>query len=83
MKWGGELANRYPVREITPFTPDFHNITIRDIEIEHCSRFISAVGLPERPLRHVLISNGNVRTEELGVMRDVEDFVIEKITFGK
>ena len=83
VKWGGELANRYPVREITPFTPDFHNITIRDIEIEHCSRFISAVGLPERPLRHVLISNGNVRTEELGVMRDVEDFVIEKITFGK
>ena len=91
VKWGGDLARRYGVEgkdnatdeEIaalrTSYTPDFHDITIQDVVIEHCSKFVSAIGLPELPLRNVLIKNARVKADELGVMRDVEHFRLENI----
>ena len=91
VKWGGDLARRYGKEGketateeeiaalLTPYTPDFHDITIRDVVVEHCGKFISAIGLPERPLRHVLIQNAQVTAKELGVMRDVEDFRLESV----
>ena len=91
VNWGGDQARRYgkegketaTEEEIaalrTPYTPDFHDITIRDVVVEHCGKFISAIGLPEQPLRHVLIQNAQVRAGELGVMRDVEDFLLENV----
>lgn len=91
VKWGGDLARRYGVEgkdnatdeEIaalrTSYTPDFHDITIQDVVIEHCSKFVSAIGLPELPLRNVLIKNARVKADELGVMRDAEHFRLENI----
>ena len=91
VKWGGDLARRYGAEGktsataeeiaslLTPYTPDFHDITISDVTIDHCGKFISAIGLPERPLRDVLIRNARVNAEELGVMRDVEKFVLVNI----
>lgn len=91
VKWGSDLARRYGVEgkdnatdeEIaalrTSYTPDFHDITIQDVVIEHCSKFVSAIGLPELPLRNVLIKNARVKADELGVMRDVEHFRLENI----
>ena len=91
VKWGGDLARRYGIegknsateKEIaalrTPYTPDFRDITISDVSIEHCGKFISAIGLPEQPLRNVLIKNVCVIAEEVGVMRDTEDFVLENV----
>jgi hypothetical protein len=91
VKWGGDLARRYGKEGkntateeeiaalLTPHTPDFHDITIRDVVVEHCNRFVSAIGLPERPLRHVLIQNAQVTATELGMMRDVEDFRFDNL----
>ena len=91
VKWGGNLAHRYGVEGkntateaeiaalLTPYTPDFHDIRISDVVIEHCDRFISAIGLPERPLRRVLIRNAKVKAGQLGLTRDVEDFVLENV----
>lgn len=91
VKWGGNLARRYGAEgknhatpeEIaalrTPHTPLFRDIVIRDIDIEHCSKFVSAIGLPEQPLQGVLIQNARVQAGELGLMRDVENFRLENV----
>ena len=88
LKWGGNLARRYgqegkstataaeKVALLTPYTPDFHGITIKDICIEQCGSFISAVGLPERPLRDVLMQNIKAKADRLGKMRDVSGLVM-------
>ena len=89
LKWGGDLARRYAkdgktsatpaekVALLTPYTPDFRNIRISNVLIENCSSFISAIGLPERPLRDVLIRNTHVlNAEKLGIMRDISSFVV-------
>lgn len=78
-KWVGELADRLPVREINRLTPDFKNIHISDVIIEHCRTLIDAVGLPERPLRHVKVWNVDASCEQLGRMQDTEDFIIENV----
>lgn len=91
VKWGGDLARRYGVdgkttateEEIaallTPYTPRFHDIAISDVVIEKCSKFISAIGLPECPLRNVVIRNAEVNADDLGTMRDVSDFILENV----
>ncbi len=91
VKWGGDLARRYGAEGkttataaeiaalLTPYTPDFHDITISNVIVENCSRFVSAVGLPERPLCHVLIRNAQVKACELGIMCDVEDFRFDNV----
>lgn len=89
LKWGGNLARRYAkegkttatpaekVALLTPYTPDFRSIRISNVLIENCSSFISAVGLPERPLRDVLIRDARVlHADRLGNMRDVSSFVV-------
>ena len=88
LKWGGDLALRYGIKGkttateaeklalITPYTPDFNTITISNVIIEDCDRFIHAIGLPERPLRNVLIQKAKVKAKKFGKMRDVRSFVM-------
>ena len=77
MKWGGELARRLPAREINQYTPDFHTIRIDNVIIDHCKQLVSALGLPERPLRNVLISRITANCEQFVTMRDVNAFVMQ------
>ena len=88
LKWGGDLARRYGqagketatdaeiLALVTKYTPDFHTIRIKDVVVEGCDEFIHAVGLPERPLRDVLIRNAKVKARRYGMMRDVRSFVV-------
>lgn len=76
-KWVGDLANRYPAREINELTPEFKNIHIKDITIDGCSRFIDVKALPERPLTNVLIENAEVRCKEFLRMQDAQGFVLK------
>ena len=88
LKWGGDLAHRYgkagktsateaeKLALTTPYTPDFHTIRISNVVIEGCDEFIHAVGLPERPLRDVLIRDAKVKAKKYGLMRDVRSFVV-------
>ena len=91
LKWGGDLARRYgkagkeTATELeiaalrTKYTPCFNTVSIDNVDIEHCDVFISAIGLPESPLRDVRISNAKVKANRLSVMRDVEDFRLENL----
>lgn len=51
-RWVGELAQRYPAREITPLTPWFANISIHDVEITGCSTLVDVAALPEKPVKN-------------------------------
>lgn len=53
----GELANRLPVRDITPLTPIFRNITMDQVLIEQCKELILLKGLPESPVTDLTISH--------------------------
>ena len=70
-KWVGELADRYPAREITPLTPEFRDLTFRDIRVEDCAQLISFGGLPERPVAQVLFDGLEADCGELIRLQDV------------
>lgn len=73
----GNLALRTPVPDITPLTPVYQSISMKDIIIEGCDLVINAVGLPERPASNILISNLKVeKSKQLMKFQDVEGFVL-------
>lgn len=53
----GELANRLPVRPVTPLTPVFRRITMDQVAIEQCRELILLKGLPESPVEDLTISH--------------------------
>lgn len=79
-KWVGDLANRYPAREVNELTPEFKNIHIKDITVDGCARFIGVKALPERPLTNVLIENADVRCKDFLNIQDANGFVLHNAT---
>lgn len=73
-KWVGELADRYPAREITPLTPEFRDFTFRDIRVEDCGQLVSFGGLPERPFANVRIEGLEADCGALIRLQDVSGF---------
>lgn len=76
----GDLAKRLPARPITPLSPSFKNITIRDIIVESASYFIDLNGIPETPADNNLIENLVGKTNKLIRMTDVKGFTLKNIT---
>lgn len=70
----GELANRLPIREITPLTPTFRHIAMNEILIEKCKVLISAIGIPESPVEDVKITNLEATCDDDVEMSDVLNF---------
>ena len=58
----GELANRLPVRDITPLTPTFRRITMDQVLIESCKELMLLKGLPESPIEDLTISHLEANT---------------------
>ncbi|MBR1414474.1 MAG: family 43 glycosylhydrolase [Prevotella sp.] len=79
LKWGGDLARRFPVRPVNDYTPDFRTISISDVAVEDCQQLVHAIGLPERPLRNVLLRNIKGHAQEFMRLRDVKSFVLENV----
>ena len=75
-KWVGELAIRFPAREINELTPEFKNIYIKDFTVDGCQRLIDVKALPERPLTNVLIENFEGRGKDFLRLQDVSGFVM-------
>jgi len=53
----GELANRLPVRDITPLTPRYRNITMDQVLVESCKELILLKGIPESPIENLTITH--------------------------
>ncbi|MBQ8467917.1 MAG: hypothetical protein IJ546_09540, partial [Prevotella sp.] len=75
-KWVGELANRFPARQVNELTPEFKNIYIKDFTVDGCQRLIDVKALPERPLTNVLIENFEGRGKDFLRLQDVSGFVM-------
>lgn len=69
-KWMGDLCRRYPVPEVTRFTPQYRNISIHDIVVEKCRKMVSIESLPERESKNIFFGNATITCEELGYIHD-------------
>lgn len=78
-RWVGELAHRYPAREVTPLTPWFRHFTIRDMDITGCETLVEMAGLPEMPLRDVAIARITGTCGKIGAICDAEGFSMEDV----
>ena len=79
IKWGGDLARRYPLRPVDQFTPRFRNISISDVDIIDCGIFMSVRGLPEQPLENVNLSDFRVSAQKYMFINDVEGLNLNDI----
>lgn len=80
IKWGGDQARRFPDGKQAPatnlYTPDFNTVSIKNMKVEHCKQLVLALGLPEQPLRNILLSNIKASCNSVAKMRDVQGFVL-------
>ncbi|HQB71465.1 MAG TPA: glycosyl hydrolase family 28 protein [Bacteroidales bacterium] len=76
----GLLADRLPVRELTPLTPSYKNITAKDIIVERSSQFIKITGIPETPLTNLRLENVKAENcERLIQLRDVDQIHLKNV----
>lgn len=78
-KWGGDLAARYPARQLNQYTPNFSNIFISNVRIDRCDRLLAIQGLPERPVSNVILSNAEARCSIIGKLCDVSAFSMSDV----
>ena len=79
VKWGGELARRYPARRVNGFTPNFRNIIIHDVEVDHCAQLVDIQALPERPVKNVFLGNVKAQCDKLGRLCDANSFSLKDV----
>lgn len=76
-KWVGELADRYPAREINILTPRFGDISFKDIRVENSAEFISFRGLPEMPITNIIFEGTTVDCNKFISLTDVDGLSIK------
>ncbi|MCD8164968.1 MAG: glycoside hydrolase family 28 protein [Bacteroides sp.] len=77
----GELASRYPPREIDRLTPALKDIYIKDFIAESSERVLTVNGIPESPLKNVVIENGEITSNILiRALNDVDGFTLRNVT---
>lgn len=75
-RYVGDLARRLPLRAVNALTPDFHTIRLSDILVERCGRLFDMRGLPERPLRNVVVNRLTAHCREFMSMNDVSSLTL-------
>lgn len=79
-RYVGDLAKRYPPRDIDRLTPVVKDIHVKDFIVESSQFFIRANCIPEIPLNNVLLENGEVNCNTIiGAMDDVTGFVLRNL----
>lgn len=77
-KWIGDYAQRIPtdstLMQVTELTPEFRDITFRNVEATGCQILVKAIGLPERPIRNVLMSGVRAECGKFMELQDVDGF---------
>lgn len=75
----GELAERLPLRPVTPLTPFYRNIKISNIILEKSSHFLKIFGIPESPLTNLTIENVDAVSEKLIIINDAKNLQIKQV----
>lgn len=77
----GNLADRLPARPLTPRTPFFHNVTVKDIIVENAGEFMRIIGIPESPFSDFKLENADVNTKRLMRLGDARGFTFRNVSF--
>lgn len=77
----GELAKRLPPRELTPATPYYRDITLRQIEGTSEREAFKIIGIPESPATRVRLEQIDIRSRGLINLADVKDVTITNSRF--
>ncbi len=78
----GELGNRLPRREVTPVTPFYRNLLIRDIQgTARKGDAVKIKGIPESPAQGLMLQQIDISAEGLPNLTDVKYVVFSKSTF--
>ncbi|GGF70747.1 glycoside hydrolase family 28 protein [Wenyingzhuangia marina] len=72
----GALAERLPARKVTNLTPFFRDISITNIIIENSTHFLKIYGIPESPMKNLIIDNVDAKGTNLITIRDAENIQI-------
>ncbi|WP_239058175.1 glycoside hydrolase family 28 protein [Bacteroides sp. 214] len=79
-RYVGDLALRYPPREITPLTPVIKNIHAKQLLVESSRQFIRANCIPEIPLSDVTIEDSEIHCERyITALNDVNGFTLRNL----
>lgn len=76
VNWIGELAQRYPAREVNELTPKFRDFFFKDITIRNAPSLARAKGLPESPIENIIFENITCDSMKMD-MQDVSNFTIK------
>ena len=79
-RYSGEWANRYPVRQVIPSTPSYHDVFIKDLLIENAGVFVKVTGIPESPMRNTLIENCKVNCAQAFDLSDMDELTVKNAT---
>ncbi|MEQ8848918.1 glycoside hydrolase family 28 protein [Botrimarina sp.] len=72
----GELGARLPERPLTPATPYYQDITLRDLRGEAGGEAVKIKGLPESPATRVTIEDAHIRSRGFLNLADTADLTI-------
>ncbi len=78
----GKLAERLPEREINELTPHFKNIFISDLKINKCDHFLKIYGIPESPVKNLVIENSEINSNQLIVAHDASQIKISNTSIA-
>lgn len=80
-QWVGDLAYRLPKLALTPFTPDYHDITIKSVVGISDDWILKAQGIPESPIRNVVIEDSDFSAPNGIKMTDAHDITLRNCDF--
>jgi pectate lyase len=75
----GELANRLPVLPVNKLTPQFRNVTVKDLIVENAGSFVRITGIPESPFSNFQLENAEVKCGNLIRISDARDFTFKNV----
>jgi len=79
-EWVGELAARYPVRPVTPLTPFYRHIRIKNVAGRSGRHVVKMEGLPESTARDVVIENVHLHAKHGISLTDGEGIQLKNIS---
>ena len=73
----GDLGNRLPKRPLTPATPYYRNVTVRDVRgVSTEGEAFKIKGIPESPARDVLLERANISSRDFVNLNDAEGVTV-------
>lgn len=78
----GELGDRLPRRRITPLTPYYHHLTVRDLQgVCSTGDAIKIKGIPESPARELVFEDVDIESPGLPNLADVAECTFDNCVF--